>query len=204
MHNPPSGEDEANQEPGPASAEVREGSVADSANADAAIAETIKPASEPADTTHHIIDVNSLNDTIELDLTGTYAQSVNWGVVGAASLTIDEPDPLGENSGPSPARVLSAALASCLGASLLFCLRKARITVMGLHTTASTELVRNDRGRLRVGTITVRLEPVVAHDQQPLMARCIEVFEDYCIVTASVRPTVTVNVSVHPVSPPTH
>ena len=147
-----------------------------------------------------VIDVHS----IELNLTGTYAQSVDWGVVGTTSLIIDEPEPLGENSGPSPARVLSAALASCLGASLLFCLRKSRIEVMGLHTTAHTELVRNERGRLRVGTITVRLEPVVAHDDQPRMARCIEVFEDYCVVTASVRPAVTVNVSVHPVSPPAH
>ena len=143
-------------------------------------------------------------DTIELDLSGTYAQHVNWGIAGATSLTIDEPEPLGENSGPSPSRVLAAALASCLGASLVFCLRRSRIDVMGLHTTASTELVRNERGRMRVGTVTVRLEPVVAHEQQPMMARCLEVFEDYCVVTASVRPSITVNVSVHPVSPPAH
>ena len=164
----------------------------------------IKPASEPANTEHHIIEGNSLNDTVELDLVGAYAQTVDWGVVGAAPLTIDEPEPLGENLGPSPARVLAAALASCLSASLLFCLRKSRIPVLGMHAVSSTELTRNDKGRLRVGTITVRLEPVVAHDDQPRMARCLEVFEDYCIVTASVRPTVTVNVSVHPVSPPAH
>lgn len=164
----------------------------------------VKTVTERSDTGHHILDVNSLYDTVELDLTGTYAQRVDWGVVGAAPLTIDEPEPLGENSGPSPSRVLSAALASCLGASLLFCLRKSRIAVMGLHATASTEMIRNERGRLRIGTITVRLEPVVPHDQQPQMARCIEVFEDYCIVTASLRPNVTVNVSVHAVSPPAH
>lgn len=158
----------------------------------------------PADAPHHIIDAHSVHDAVELDLTGTYTQRVNWGVAGAAALNIDEPEPLGENSGPSPARVLAAALASCLGASLLFCLRKSHIDVMGLHTTASTELVRNEHGRLRVGTITVRLEPVVMQDQQDRMARCIEVFEDYCIVTASVRPSVTVKVSVHPVSPPAH
>lgn len=164
----------------------------------------IEPASVPAQTSHHIIDVNSLNDTVELDLIGTYAQSVDWGVAGAGALTIDEPEPLGENIGPSPSRVLGAALASCLGASLLFCLRKSRIPVLGLHTTASIELKRNENGRLRVGTITVKLEPIVAHDDQARMSRCIEVFEDYCIVTASVRPAVTVNVSVHPVSPPAH
>ncbi|MEP6832343.1 MAG: OsmC family protein, partial [Gemmatimonas sp.] len=161
-------------------------------------------AAEPAPIKPHVIDVNSVNDNIELDLIGTYAQSVKWGVGGSTTLTIDEPEPLGENSGPSPARVLSAALASCLGASLLFCLRKSKVDVMGLHTTASTDLVRNERGRLRVGTITVRLEPVVPLEQHDRMARCIEVFEDYCIVTASVRPSVTVNVFVNPVSPPAH
>lgn len=164
----------------------------------------IKPASEPAETTQHIVDVNTTNDTVELDLTGVYAQSVNWGVADAPNLTIDEPTPLGENLGPSPARVLAAALASCLGASLLFCLRKSHVDVMGLHTTASVELARNEQGRLRIGSITVRLEPIVPHDQQPRMARCLEVFEDYCIVTASVRASVPVNVSVHPVSPPAH
>lgn len=149
----------------------------------------------------HIVDANSANDTIELDLIKGFAQEVNWGVNGASTMVIDEPEPLGENRGPSPGRVLAAALASCLGASLLFCLKKSRIDVQGLHTTASVALTRNDKGRLRVGTITVRLEPIVPLDHQPRMARCLEVFEDFCIVTASVRPAVTVDVSVHPVAP---
>lgn len=165
---------------------------------------TIRPASEPANAAQHILQANSLHDTVEMDLIGTYAQKVDWGVVNAEPLVIDEPHPLGDNLGPSPARVLASALASCLGASLLFCLRKSRIPVHGMHSTASTELTRNENGRLRLGTITVLLEPVIAHEDQPRMARCLEVFEDYCIVTASVRPTVTVNVSVVPVSPPAH
>jgi len=109
-----------------------------------------------------------------------------------------------DGPGRGTPRIEPASEPACLGASLLFCLRKSRIPVLGLHTSASTELTRNENGRLRVGTITVKLEPVVAHEDQPRMSRCIEVFEDYCIVTASVRPSVTVNVSVHPVSPPAH
>lgn len=157
-------------------------------------------ASTPVDAPH-IVDVNSADDSIELDWIKGFAQEVNWGVSGATTMVIDEPAPLGENRGPSPGRVLAAALASCLGASLLFCLKKSRIDVQGLHTHASVALTRNAEGRLRVGTITVRLEPVVPLDQQPRMARCLAVFEDYCIVTASVRPAVTVDVSVVPVAP---
>lgn len=168
--------------------------------ADNAAAGPSAPAAEST-VTHHTIDANSADDRIELDLIGGYAQRVNWGVPGAPSLIIDEPAPLGEGTGPSPGRVLAAALASCLGASLVFCLKRSRIDVLGLHTTASTELARNEQGRLRVRSITVQLDPVIALDQQPRMARCLEMFEDYCVVTASVRPSVTVNVSVNPVAP---
>lgn len=173
--------------------------VADAA-ADGAAASPSAPSTETT-VTHHSVDAKSEDDHIELDLIGGYAQRVNWGVPGAESLIIDEPAPLGGNTGPSPGRVLAAALASCLGASLVFCLKKSRIDVLGMHSTATTELKRNEQGRLRVGSITVRLEPVVTLEQQPRMARCLEMFEDYCIVTASVRPSVTVNVSVHPVAP---
>jgi uncharacterized OsmC-like protein len=148
-----------------------------------------------------LVDENSANDAIELELVGRYAQRVDFGVAGAGSLIVDEPEPLGENAGPSPTRVLAAALASCLGASLLFCLRKARVEVLGFRTHASAALKRNERGRLRVESITVQLEPVVPVDQQPRMARCLEVFEDFCVVTASVRPGITVNVSVNTLAP---
>jgi uncharacterized OsmC-like protein len=149
----------------------------------------------------HIVNENSANDSIELHLISGFAQRVDFGVFGTPSLVIDEPEPLGENGGPSPTRVLAAALASCLGASLLFCLRKARIDVLGLHTQASVGLMRNERGRLRIEKIDVQLEPVVPLDQQPRMTRCLEIFEDFCVVTASVRPGITVNVSVNPVAP---
>ncbi|MEP6766746.1 MAG: OsmC family protein [Gemmatimonadaceae bacterium] len=159
------------------------------------------PTHEPRKT--HIIDENSANDEIQIDLIAGYAQQVDFGVAAPNSLIIDEPSPLGDNTGPSPTRVLAAALASCLGASLLFCLKKSRVDVLGMRTNASIKLKRNEQGRLRVDSINVRLAPTVALDQQPNMARCLEVFEDYCIVTASVRPNITVNVSVNPVDPAT-
>jgi uncharacterized OsmC-like protein len=175
-----------------------------SANADVAntdVANLSRSDAVNAPTPSHIIDANTTNDGIDLELVGTFAQRVDFGVAGAGTLTIDEPQPLGENSGPSPTRVLAAALASCLGASLLFCLKKARVDVLGLHTHASVALKRNDRKRLRIDSITVQLNPVVPLDQQPRMARCLEVFEDFCVVTASVRPAITVNVSVNVVTP---
>ena len=77
------------------------------------------------------------------------------GLPGARGFRIDETPPLGAGSGPDPSRVLATAMASCLGSSLLFCLRKARIEVRALTVKASGKLVRNERKRLRVGAISV-------------------------------------------------
>ena len=135
---------------------------------------------------------------LTLDLHEDYRQSVDFGLPGVAALDVDEPAPLGAGRGPNPARLLGAALGSCLGASLLFCLRKARIDVRDLRTSVKGTIVRNSAGRLRIGRIDVRLEPVVPAEQHERMTRCLGVFEDFCIVTASVRAGVEVNVDVQP------
>jgi len=38
---------------------------------------------------------------------------------------MDEPEPMGGNSGPNACKVLAATIGNCLTASLLFCLQKA-------------------------------------------------------------------------------
>jgi organic hydroperoxide reductase OsmC/OhrA len=139
----------------------------------------------------------------DVDLIDAYRQRVDFALPGVAPLDVDEPPPLGASGGPNPARLLGAAVASCLGASLLFCLGRARIAVRGLHTHVDVTMTRNARGRLRVGRIRVRLEPAVAEEDQPRVARCAEVFEEFCVVTASVRPGVPVDVDVVPVAPAT-
>lgn len=139
--------------------------------------------------------------SLDVSLDEGFRQTVTFDWPDAAALLVDEPPPLGESGGPNPARLLGAAVATCLGASLLFCLRKARVDVQGLHSHVDGEVMRNERGRLRVSRIRVRLEPVVATEDQPRMARCLEVFEDFCVVTASVRQGVEVDVVVEPRAP---
>jgi organic hydroperoxide reductase OsmC/OhrA len=118
---------------------------------------------------------------------------------GISPLLLDEAPPLGEGRGPNPARLLGAAIGHCLSASALFCLTKAKVNVRGMRTTVTGTVVRNNRGRLRIGEIEVRLHPAVAAEDRERLGRCLELFEDFCVVTQSVRQGVDVHVKVEPV-----
>lgn len=126
--------------------------------------------------------------------------TVDFEQAGTAELVLDEPPPLGAGRGPNAARLLGAAVGNCLAASLLLCLRKARIDVRDLRATVEGTLVRNRSGRLRIGEIKVRLEPSLGADPGGRIGRCLELFEDFCIVTESVRQGIDVRVEVEPVA----
>jgi len=134
--------------------------------------------------------------SFSLTLRDGYAFTVDFGDSGIPGMTIDETPPLGHNEGPSPSRVLAASIAGCLGASLLFCLRKAKVDVGAMRTDVRVTNGRNDRGRLRVKKVTVRLAPSVPAGQHGRMARCLELFEDFCVVTASIREGMEIDVQV--------
>lgn len=114
-----------------------------------------------------------------------------------APLRMDEPAPLGKDEAPNPARILAAAIADCLSASLLFCMHKQGKAPDGLRASVEVELVRNAERRLRIGVIDVKLVPRIAGDQASLDA-CLERFEDFCVVTQSVREGLDVRVHVEP------
>jgi uncharacterized OsmC-like protein len=112
-------------------------------------------------------------------------------------LRMDEPPPLGRDVAPNPARILAASIADCLSASLVFCMKKARVPIHGFVTELDVELVRNDRGRLRIGSVDVRLHPTVEAGTEGF-EKCLEAFEDFCVVTQSVREGLAVHVKVEP------
>ncbi len=111
-------------------------------------------------------------------------------------LLTDEPAPLGAGNGPNPSRLLLAAIANCLSASLLFALRKFRNQPGPLHAEVIGTLGRNEAGRLRVQHVEVRLQlSDVAADVQQL-ERILGQFEAFCVVTESVRSGIPVQVRV--------
>lgn len=134
--------------------------------------------------------------TVDLTLRDGYAFKVEFANGEGPPLVVDELPPLGEANGPNPARLLAAAIGSCLSSSLLFCLRKSRIEVTQLHTTVEGTIVRNERGRLRIKSLRVRLAPELAAEQRERMGRCLDLFQDFCLVTESVREGIAVDVAV--------
>jgi uncharacterized OsmC-like protein len=141
--------------------------------------------------------MESTQFTVALDLRDEYAFTVTFDQDSMGTLLTDEPAPLGQGSGPNPSRLLAAAVGNCLAASLLYCLRRARIEVAGLHATVTASLQRNDAGRLRVGQFRVELKPELVHPaDRARMGRCLEIFQDFCVVTESVRNGIPVAVEV--------
>ena len=113
-------------------------------------------------------------------------------------LRTDEPVPLGSGAGPNPSRLLGAAMGNCMAASLLFCMEKARVPVSDVQARVTGTITRNERGRLRIETVRVVLEPTVDGVPPERLKRCLEIFEDFCIVTQSVREGIDVEVEVAP------
>ena len=112
-----------------------------------------------------------------------------------ADLLMDEPAPLGVDRAPNPARILGAAVGNCLTASLLFCLAKAGVQPTRLSEEVKVDLVRNQENRLRIGSLDVTLRPQLP-DGGAALAHCLDIFEDFCVVTQSVRQGLDVNVRV--------
>ncbi|MHB1168280.1 MAG: OsmC family protein [Longimicrobiales bacterium] len=135
---------------------------------------------------------------INLTWRGGYEFSVDFGAEGVPDLLTDEPPPLGEGRGPNPARLLAAAVGNCLSASLKFCLEKSRIEVQELTTKVEGTIVRNEAGRLRIGGLRVQLEPGLDPGQVERAGRCLEIFEEFCIVGQSVRQGIDIDVEVVP------
>lgn len=114
---------------------------------------------------------------------------------GFPPLRFDEPPPLGDGEGPNAATVLAAAVGNCLAASLSFCLRKARLELDDLTAHATAHVVRNEQGRFRVSGIDVVLAPELQAPDRDRFERCEALFEDFCVVTESVRRGIPVNVT---------
>jgi organic hydroperoxide reductase OsmC/OhrA len=65
-----------------------------------------------------------------------------------------------------------------------------------MEARVTGSIVRNEEGRLRIGGIRVELVPQVVPEAKQRIGRCLEVFEDFCMVTQSLRQGIDIAVEV--------
>lgn len=130
--------------------------------------------------------------TISMEQIRDFEFRVKFDIESAPDLLADEAPPTGRGAGPSPSRMLAAAVGNCLCASWLFCARKARLELGPVRAQVTLKRVRNEQGRMRIGRILVRIEPGITTAQGA--ERCLSLFQEYCTVSASVRQGIPIEV----------
>lgn len=133
---------------------------------------------------------------VVLEQEGAYAFRVNFEGTELDALHTDEPVPLGAGSGPNPSALLLTSLANCLSASLLFALRKFKNSPGPIRAEIVAKKERNEEGRWRIprAEVTILLSDNV--DALEHLGRVVAQFEEFCIVTQSVREGIDVTVRI--------
>ena len=132
--------------------------------------------------------------TIEVEQIDGFEFRVRFDKPQHAEVRLDEPAPLGHDAAPNAVRLLAAAVGNCLAASLVFCAQRRGAALAHVRAEVGVEVVRNEARRLRVGRITVTLDAPGADAEA--LAACLPTFEDFCVVTQSVREGIEVDVRV--------
>lgn len=140
--------------------------------------------------------MDSPSFTIELREQADYRFEVHFDNPAVPALITDENAPLGGDAGPNPSRMLTTAVANCLSASLLFAMRKFKNQPEPLRAVATTTMGRNQDNRMRIQHIAVDLHLGVAASQITMLERILAQFEDFCVVTQSVRAAIPVDIRV--------
>ncbi len=136
-----------------------------------------------------------MTETVRLRQQQDYRFEIRFAE-GGVPLLADEPPPLGAAAGPSPVQLLAAAVGNCLGASLLFALRKFKQVPDPLQAVVTADVGRNAEGRVRVLSLQAVLTLGVPAAQIEHLDRVLGGFEDYCTVTQSVAAAIPVAVQV--------
>lgn len=133
---------------------------------------------------------------LTLQQEGPYAFRVSFEGTDLDAMLTDEPAPLGEGRGPNPSALLLSGVANCLASSLLFALRKFKNAPGPLRAEIVARKERNAEGRWRIPRADVVLHLSDKAADLEHFERVLAQFEQFCIVTQSVRDGVEVDVRV--------
>lgn len=131
--------------------------------------------------------------SLTVELLEDYVFKIDFDEFGY--ILTDEPPPLGQGEGPNPARLIGAAVANCLCASLLFALRKRKQDLPSLSAKIEGEIARQDNF-WRIAQINVSIKADTAQLDADSLQTALQQFEKFCIVTQSVRNGIPIHVEV--------
>nr|VFJ58059.1 MAG: Uncharacterized OsmC-related protein [Candidatus Kentron sp. DK]VFJ60035.1 MAG: Uncharacterized OsmC-related protein [Candidatus Kentron sp. DK] len=134
--------------------------------------------------------------TIEMEHLEGFEYKVKFDWPQPDELLMDEPAPLGEQKGPNASRILAAAVGNCLTASLMFCIGKHEPPDASAKTRITCVMERNEKRMMRVGKMEVNITVGGDAEKSERLKRCLDLFEDFCVVTASVKNGIPVEVTV--------
>ena len=134
--------------------------------------------------------------TLTLEHLEDYEFKVKFDKKILDDMIVDEPPPLGGLAGPNPSRLLAVSAANCLSASLLYCINRGDVPPASVTTEATVTIVRNEKKRLRIGRMDVSLQMSEQLSEAPKTKRCMNLFEDFCVVTDSIRKGIPVGIEV--------
>ncbi|OXR50785.1 peroxiredoxin [Pusillimonas sp. T2] len=115
---------------------------------------------------------------------------------GIPTVLGDEPAPIGEGKGPSPAQFLAAAVGNCLSDSLFFAIKKYKQDPQPIQCKVTAEIGRNEQGRLRITHMQATLTLGVPATSLQHMDRVLSSFEAFCTVTQSVGQGIPISIEV--------
>jgi uncharacterized OsmC-like protein len=135
----------------------------------------------------------------ELAQVERYYFTANFADAPFPALAVDEPPPVGADRGPNPVQSLALAIGHCMSSTLVNTLERAHVPVTRMKTTVRATVGRNAEGRRRVLGLEVRIvtRPLDEADRARF-DHCVEIFPDYCTVSAAVRGGVPIAHSVVP------
>ncbi len=136
----------------------------------------------------------SASDELRLHISqaGDYAFRIEFEGTQLEALLTDEPAPLGHDEGPNPSRLLLAAIGNCMAASLVFALRKFKNQPGPITASVRATPERNAEGRWRIARAEIELRLAEPGENHAQLERILQQFEQFCVVTQSVREGVVV------------
>ena len=129
--------------------------------------------------------------SLSLELLENFEFQIDFDEYGY--IITDEPPPLGKGEGPNPARLVGAAVANCLCASLLFALKKKKQALPALRADIVGNIAKVD-GFWRIVKISVDIHADTADVDPESLETAIQQFENFCIVTQSIRRGIPIHV----------